>query len=122
MITDGCVVKGTVKHSILFGGVVVEEGAVVEDAVVMGDTVIKRGAKVTHCIVAEGVTVGCDAVIGEKPAEDVTGDVAYNCTGSYNWRQSGYRSQRQWYIMMLRRARNNAKHEQRRGFGHYFCK
>ena len=76
MITDGCVVKGTVKHSILFGGVVVEEGAVVEDAVVMGDTVIKRGAKVTHCIVAEGVTVGCDAVIGEKPAEDVTGDVA----------------------------------------------
>ena len=36
----------------------------------------KRGAKVTHCIVAEGVTVGCDAVIGEKPAEDVTGDVA----------------------------------------------
>ncbi len=49
----------------------------VEDAVVMGDTVIKkRGAKVTHCIVAEGVTVGCDAVIGEKPAEDVTGDVA----------------------------------------------
>ena len=76
MITDGCVVKGTVKHSILFGGVIVEEGAVVEDAVVMGDTVIKRGAKVTHCIVAEGVTVGCDAVIGEKPAEDVTGDVA----------------------------------------------
>ena len=76
MITDGCVVKGTVKHSILFGGVVVEEGAVVEDAVVMGDTVIKRGAKVTHCIVAEGVTVGCDAVIGEKPEEDVTGDVA----------------------------------------------
>ena len=57
-------------------GVIVEEGAVVEDAVVMGDTVIKRGAKVTHCIVAEGVTVGCDAVIGEKPAEDVTGDVA----------------------------------------------
>ena len=63
-------VKGTV------GGVVVEEGAVVEDAVVMGDTVIKKGAKVTHCIVAEGVTVGCDAVIGEKPEEDVTGDVA----------------------------------------------
>ena len=76
MITDGCVVKGTVKHSILFFFFFVEEGAAVEDAVVMGDTVIKRGAKVTHCIVAEGVTVGYDAVIGEKPAEDVTGDVA----------------------------------------------
>lgn len=45
MITDGCVVKGTVKHSILFGGVVVEEGAVVEDAVVMGDTVIKEALR-----------------------------------------------------------------------------
>lgn len=45
MITDGCVVKGTVKHSILFGGVIVEEGAVVEDAVVMGDTVIKEALR-----------------------------------------------------------------------------
>ena len=42
MITDGCNVQGTVKHSILFSGVTVEEGAIVEEAGVarglMGDS------------------------------------------------------------------------------------
>ena len=37
MITDGCKIAGSVKHSILFAGVKVEAGAVVEDAVVMGE-------------------------------------------------------------------------------------
>lgn len=48
MITDGCRIKGTVKHSVLFAGVKVAEGAVVEDAVVMGGTTIERGAVVRH--------------------------------------------------------------------------
>ena len=30
LITDGCNIKGTVRHSILFSGVTVEEGAIVE--------------------------------------------------------------------------------------------
>ena len=43
LITDGCNIKGTVRHSILFSGVTVEEGAIVEDAVVMGHSTIKAG-------------------------------------------------------------------------------
>jgi len=73
MITDGCRVKGTVKHSILFAGVTVEKGAVVEDAVVMGGTVIKSGAVVKHCIVAENVTIGENAVVGAMPDKDSNG-------------------------------------------------
>ncbi len=73
MITDGCRVKGTVKHSILFAGVTVEKGAVVEDAVVMGGTVIKSGAVVRHCIVAENVTIGENAVVGAMPDGDSKG-------------------------------------------------
>ena len=73
MITDGCRVKGTVKHSILFAGVTVEKGAVVEDAVVMGGTVIKSGAVVKHCIVAENVTIGENAVVGAMPNGDCNG-------------------------------------------------
>ena len=76
MITDGCVIKGNVDHSVLFSGVVVEEGACVEDAVVMGNTVIKRGAKVMHCIVAENAVIGQDAVVGMKSEDGTTGDVA----------------------------------------------
>ena len=68
MITDGCRVKGTVKHSILFSGVRVEKGAVIEDAVVMGGTVVKAGAVVKHCIVAENVVVGENAVVGAMPS------------------------------------------------------
>ena len=70
MITDGCRVSGSVKHSILFAGVTVEPGAVVEDAVVMGGTTIKAGACVKHCIVAENVTIGENAVVGAMPSGD----------------------------------------------------
>ena len=73
MITDGCRIKGTVKHSILFAGVKVEEGAIVEDAVVMGGTLIKSGAVVKHCIVAENVTIGENAVVGAMPSGDENG-------------------------------------------------
>ena len=77
MITDGCDIKGNVKHSVLFAGVTVEEGAEVEDAVVMGGTVIKAGAKVRHCILAENVIVGENTVIGEIPADGSVGDVCH---------------------------------------------
>ena len=69
MITDGCRINGTVKHSILFSGVKVEKGARVEDAVVMGGTVIKAGAVVEHCIVAEKVVIGEHATVGAMPKD-----------------------------------------------------
>lgn len=76
LITDGCNIKGTVRHSILFSGVTVEEGAIVEDAVVMGHSTIKAGAVVRHCIIAENATVEEDAVVGAKPEGEGVGEVA----------------------------------------------
>ena len=73
MITDGCRIRGTVKHSVLFAGVKVAEGAVVEDAVVMGGTTIERGAVVRHCIIAENVTIKENAVVGAMPEGDEHG-------------------------------------------------
>ncbi len=73
MITDGCRIDGTVKHSILFAGVKVEEGAKIQDAVVMGGCVIKSGAKVEHCILAEGAVIGENAVVGAMPTESEKG-------------------------------------------------
>ena len=67
MISEGCQIDGTVNHSILFPGVVVEKGATVEAAVVMGGTVIKAGASVKHCIVAENVTIEEGATVGAMP-------------------------------------------------------
>ena len=64
MITDGCRVDGIVKKSILYAGVKVAPGAVVEEAVVMGGAVIKEGAVVKHCIVGENAVIGENVVVG----------------------------------------------------------
>ena len=70
MVTDGCRIDGTVKHSVIFSGVTVEKGAVVEDAVVMGGTVIRANAVVRHCIIAENVVIRENAVVGAMPEGD----------------------------------------------------
>ena len=43
LVSDGCVVEGTVENSILFRGVKVGKGAVVRNSVIMQDTVIGDG-------------------------------------------------------------------------------
>ena len=65
LITEGCEVYGNVSHSILFAGVIIEEGAKVESSVIMPGSVIKRGAVVRRAIVAENATVGPGAFVGE---------------------------------------------------------
>lgn len=57
LVTEGCVVNGTVENSILFQGVVVEEGAVIKDSVVMCDSVVKKGALVERAICGRHVVV-----------------------------------------------------------------
>lgn len=64
LITEGCEVYGKVNHSILFAGVIVEEGADVEYSVVMPGSIIRRGAVVRRSIVAENAIVGAGSVIG----------------------------------------------------------
>jgi len=58
LIADGCVIEGTVKNSVLFRGVKVEAGAVVENAIVMQDSVIGEGATIEYATLDKKVTVG----------------------------------------------------------------
>ena len=76
LVMDGCRIHGTVKHSILFSGVSVEAGAVIQDAVIMGGAKIGKGAVVSHCIVAENVVIGAGAEVGLMPEKGQTGGVA----------------------------------------------
>ena len=70
-ITEGCDVCGTVKHSVLFAGVTVEEGAEVVDSVVMPGATIMAGAKVRRAIIGENSVVGRDSFVGaERLPED----------------------------------------------------
>ncbi len=68
-ISEGCFVDGTVDFSVLFPTVTVEEGAEVRDSILMPGVRVKRGAKVQYAILAEHVTVGENAVIGERPED-----------------------------------------------------
>lgn len=64
LISEGCHINGTVENSILSGGVVVEEGAVIRDAVIMEDVHVGKNARISYAIVdgeaviEEGATVG----------------------------------------------------------------
>ncbi|MBR1707234.1 MAG: glucose-1-phosphate adenylyltransferase [Clostridia bacterium] len=71
LITEGCEVKGTVNHSVLFAGVTVDVGADVTDAVIMPGATIERGAVVRRAIVAENAVIKAGAIIGEE-----TGNIA----------------------------------------------
>ncbi|WP_271853668.1 glucose-1-phosphate adenylyltransferase [Planococcus maritimus] len=57
MVNEGCVISGTVNHSVIFQNVLVEQEAVVEDSVVMSGTKIGRGAHLNRVIVPPDVTV-----------------------------------------------------------------
>ena len=57
LVVDGCLVDGTVKHSVLATNTQIREGAVVEDSVIMSGAVIGKGAKIKRAIIGEGAHV-----------------------------------------------------------------
>ncbi len=65
MVSHGCVIYGTVEHSVLSPGVRVDVGAVVRDSIVMFDCVIRAGAVIDRAILDKQVSVGPNAVVGE---------------------------------------------------------
>jgi glucose-1-phosphate adenylyltransferase len=58
LISDGCVIEGTVENSILFRGVKVGKGAVVRNSIVMQDTIIGENASLNCVITDKNVVVG----------------------------------------------------------------
>ena len=64
IIADGCVIGGTVRGSILFPGVTVERGAIVEDSVVFSFSRVGAGAAVRRAILDKFVVVGSGATVG----------------------------------------------------------
>ena len=65
MLTEGCVIDGTVENSVLSNGVIVERGAIVKDCVIMSGAKICAGAKVEYAIIDSDTVVGAGSVLGE---------------------------------------------------------
>ena len=69
MISDGTLVFGQVKDSIISSGVVIAEEAVVKDSIIMQNATIEKGASVYHTIVAEGAVIKAGVSIGHEKIE-----------------------------------------------------
>ena len=87
LVSEGCRIYGAVENSILSGGVIVEEGAIVKDSIIMDDVVVSKNAAVytsivdQETVIAPGVTVGVcgagkDSVTVIAKGSNVTADVA----------------------------------------------
>ena len=73
LISEGCQINGTVINSVLSGGVVIEEGALVKDSVIMEDVIVKSGAKVYSAIIDSDTVVEFGATVGieNAPKSDI---------------------------------------------------
>lgn len=69
LINEACVIDGSVKHSVLFSNVIVEEGAEVNDSVILSGSVIKSGVKLYNAVVCENTIIDKD--IGFEGSESV---------------------------------------------------
>ena len=68
-ITQGCVIDGDISNSVLFTGVKVGKGAKIIDSVLMPGAVVEDGAVVTRALVADGIKIGKQAVVGSADSE-----------------------------------------------------
>ena len=70
-ITQGCIIEGEVRNSVLFTGAKVGAGAKIIDSVLMPGVVVEEGAVVTRALVADNVKIGKKAVVGSADREHI---------------------------------------------------
>ena len=69
-VTEGCLIEGTVTHSILFDSVDIAEGAVVEDSILLPGVKVGKGAVIKKAIVGDGCVIGAGARVGVGEADE----------------------------------------------------
>ena len=70
-ITQGCIVEGEVKNSVLFTGTKVGKGAKVIDSVLMPGVEVEENAVVQRALVAEDIHIGSGACVGSADSEHI---------------------------------------------------
>ena len=74
IVSEGAMVFGSVKRSIISHGAYIGLGASVEDSVILSGATVKAGAVIRHSIVAERATIGEGAQVGEKQTAPIKGE------------------------------------------------
>ncbi|MEN6314716.1 MAG: glucose-1-phosphate adenylyltransferase [Clostridiaceae bacterium] len=64
IVAEGCMIFGRVRNSVLFPGVIVGEGTLIENSIIMSNTHIDKNCSLDHCIIGENVLIGQNVKIG----------------------------------------------------------
>ncbi len=64
LVSDGCIVNGSVRNSILSPGVFIEDGATVEDSILFDDCYVGTRAYIHRSVVDKGARLGAEACVG----------------------------------------------------------
>lgn len=82
LVTDGCIIEGTVEYSVLSPGVKVGRGAVVRNSIVLTDSVIENGVIVDRsivdkeCVIRENAHIGYGVDYSPNPLGDLTSGIS----------------------------------------------
>ncbi len=82
LITDGCVIEGTVEYSVLSPGVKVGRGTVVRNSIILTDTLIENGAIIDRTIIDKECHILSNAHVGygvdysPNPLGDLTSGIS----------------------------------------------
>ena len=74
VVTEGCIVQGTLDSAVLFAGVQVGPDAIVRDSILMPGAVVETGAIINYAIIAEDAVIKKGAMVGARPEhmEDIS--------------------------------------------------
>ncbi|MDB6002180.1 MAG: glgC 3 [Rhizobacter sp.] len=71
MVSGGCVISGaTIRNSVLFSRVTVDEHSLVEDSVVLPDVKIGRNVRIKRAVIDRGCLIPDGTVIGQNLEDD----------------------------------------------------
>ncbi len=73
LVSGGCIISGaTIRHSLLFSNVYVDEYSYIDSSVILPETTIGKNCKITHtivdhaCEIPDGMQIGFDSAEDEK--------------------------------------------------------
>jgi len=71
MVSGGCIISGsTVRHSLLFSSVTVDECSVIDSSVILPEVEIGKNCKITHAVIDKGCVIPDEMVIGYDREQD----------------------------------------------------
>lgn len=64
LISEGCLIYGTVENSVISKNVVIEEGAVIRDSIIMENCTIGANTVIDRCIIDQDTKIGANIKMG----------------------------------------------------------